>query len=196
MRRYCVLFFLVLTQSIFSQVEWGAKLGAAFPSDTKLLKLFEEDNRLEAIENKISNMQIGLYSQIELASVFVRPELHFASARLKFKDFDYTQGNLEMPISVGFKIVPLLSVFAGPSIKFSLTEKIKNSAFFEEAKKESTIVLHLGTRFHLGALGVGLRYERAFKQNEIKLIKNNVPLPFGSFDNRPKQLILDLAFRF
>ena len=84
----------------------------------------------------------------------------------------------------------------GPTAQYRLSEKIKEVAFFEEVKKESTVAFHFGARVHLGNVGIGLRYERPFSSNEIKVIENNLELPFGSFDNRPKQILLDISFRF
>lgn len=191
---YILIFFFV--QNLFAQFEWGVKVGASFPSDTKLLTILQENNRIEMLENKLTGMQLGVYGQFELASIFIRPELQYANTQLKFKNFNYSQGALELPVSVGLKLLPVLSAYLGPSIQYRFGEKIKDVAFFEEVKKESTIGFHFGTRVHLGSLGIGLRYERAFSSNEIKVIENNLELPFGFFDNRPKQILLDLSFRF
>jgi len=195
--RYGYLFFIFfLSQTLIAQLEWGVKLGASFPADTKLLTLVKENNRLEKLENQVTGMQLGLYAQIKVASLFIRPEVQYANTQLTFKDFNYSEGALEIPVSVGLKLLPLLSVYVGPTMHYQLNGKIKEAAFLEAIKKESTFGFHFGTRVHLGNLGIGLRYERPFSSSELKIIENNVALPFGTFDNRPKQFLLDLSFRF
>lgn len=196
MRHLYYIFLILFTQNLIAQLEFGVKLGASFPSDTKLLTILQENNRIETLENRVSGLQLGVYGQFELSSIFVRPELHYSNTQLKFKNFNYSQGMLEMPVSVGLKLLPIVSIYLGPTAQYRLSEKIKDLAFFDEVKKESTITFHFGTRIHLGNLGIGLRYERPFSNNEIKVIENNLALPLGTFDNRPKQILLDLSFRF
>lgn len=181
---------------LFSQFEWGAKFGASFPSETDLLKLVSEMDQLSKLENSVTGWQVGFYGKIELSSVYLRPELQYTTTLLKFKDFEYTKGNLEMPISVGFEFLSILSIFAGPSLQYQIGDTIESAVFVEEIENKTTFGFHFGTRVQIGAIGVGLRYERAFSGNEIEVINKNVNLPFGSFDNRPKQFLIDLSYRF
>ena len=55
--------------------------------------------------------------------------------------------------------------------------------------------LNFGIGLNLNRLGVDLRYERGFSDNEATLISNNIISPNGRLDTRPEQLILSLSYR-
>ena len=196
MKHLTVLLACFAVSTLFSQFEWGAKFGSSFPSETDLLKLVSETDQLNKLENSVTGWQFGFYGKIVLSSIYLRPELQYTTTRLKFQDFSYTKGNLEMPISVGFEFLSILSILAGPSIQYQISDTIKSADIVKEIENKATLGFHFGTRVQIGPIGVGLRYERAFSEEEIEVINNNINLPFGSFDNRPKQFLIDLSYRF
>ena len=196
MKHLIILLACFTVSPLFFFFVCGAKFGASFPSETDLLKLVRETDQLTKLENSVTGWQVGFYGKIELSSIYLRPELQYTTTRLKFEDFEYTKGNLEMPISVGFEFLSILSVFAGPSLQYQISDTIESVVFVKEIENKTTLGFHFGMRVQIGPIGVGLRYERAFSGKEIEVINNNVNLPFGSFDNRPKQLLIDLSYRF
>ena len=52
--------------------------------------------------------------------LYLRPELHYS----EFKDnLKVTQSRIEAPISLGLKILPILSGFAGPTLRYEMTSR-------------------------------------------------------------------------
>ena len=56
---------------------------------------------------------------------------------MNFKDFEYTKGNLEMPISVGFEFLSILSIFAGPSLQYQISDTIESAVFVKEIENKT-----------------------------------------------------------
>ena len=52
----------------------------------------------------------------------------------------------------------------------------------------------MGTRLQLGRLGIGIRFERGFTDNEIAIIENNGTDIRGRVDTRAKQWILSASY--
>ena len=54
--------------------------------------------------------------------------------------------------------------------------------------------LHFGIGAELGKLGIDIRYERGFTDNEIKIF--NIDQSNFNLDSRPEQLIFSLFYKF
>ena len=65
-----------------------------------------------------------------------------------------------------------------------------------DVESDFTVGLHLGAGVNLGKIGIDLRYERGFSDNEARFINTNITeLGTSRVDTRPDQLILSLSLK-
>ena len=98
-----------------------------------------------------------------------------------------------MPIIFGYKVLGPVSVFGGPSFKYSLS----NSSNFnlEEIKDKYSVGLLLGTRIKIKSVSLGLRYERGLNRKEILIINaNGVQLDDANVDLTTNKLSLNISY--
>ena len=108
----------------------------------------------------------------------------------KFNTISFQSTNLEIPISIGYKFLPPLSVFAGPSIQYRLDENMNID--LSSLGDNSTLGLHLGSRLHLGSFAIDLRYERGLKESEVNLL--DVQEVTQTFDARGQKWSLGISY--
>ena len=189
---YLSLLLSFLITPLFAQFEFGVKGGVNYdsfgdlnPTDVSLAS-FEADAK--------TAFHVGVYSKIDLLLFYLRPELQFSQSRSDFSDNSSIALNkIEAPILLGYKILGPLSVFAGPSFQYILSEKA-TAVNLGEVSENFTVGLQLGTRLQLGRFGLGIRFERGFTDNEIDIIGNNGTDIRGKVDARAKQWILSASY--
>jgi hypothetical protein len=91
-----------------------------------------------------------------LSKLYVRPELHFSKFGTNFENITVGQSRIELPVSIGFKIFPLLSAFGGLSYRLDLG----NTGDFslESISGDSSAGIHFGVRIHLGKFGIDAKF--------------------------------------
>lgn len=188
------LLFLILAPSfVFSQFSFGAKAGLNYDS---LGSLSSELNSLTDLDASAqTGFHVGVYGQINVFTLYLRPEIQFSQTKSAFGESGTLEFNkIEMPLLAGYRFFPFLSVFAGPSFHYIFNQK---ASLFNlgEMKEQTTVGLQMGTRIQLGRLGLGIRFERGFTDNEITLLGNNNLDVTGRIDTRPKQWILSASYR-
>ena len=98
-----------------------------------------------------------------------------------------------MPVIFGYKILGPISIFAGPSFNYSLS----NSSNFdlEDIKDKYTLSLLLGSRVKIKSISLGLRYERGLNNKEIAIINaNGVELNDANVDLTTNKLTLNVSY--
>ena len=172
---------------LFSQLEYGIVGGANFQASGDL-KSSVIDVCKETAQRR-TGYYVGLYGQINIFIFYLRPELHLTHLSSKFDTISFQSTNLEIPISIGYKVLPPLSVFAGPSIQYRLDENINMNP--SSLGVNSTLGLHLGSRLHLGSFAIDLRYERGLKESEVALL--NAQGVTQTFDARGQKWSLGIS---
>ena len=149
---------------------------------------------LDDAVSKINGINIGVYSQIKLLMLYVRPELHFTTYETNFGDAigNIKTSRIEAPVSVGLKILPILSGFAGPTFRYKLKGDEKK---LETITSNATMGVHFGVRVHLGKLGIDVRLDRAISKEETKLLGDN-SISDVEFDSRPNTVSVGLSYAF
>ena len=112
---------------------------------------------------------------------------------INIAEHSYKSTDIQVPIIFGYKILGPISVFAGPSFKYSLS----NSSNFdlEEIKDKYTLSLLIGSRVKFRSLSLGLRYERGLNNKEILIINaNGVELDNANVDLTTNKLSLNLSY--
>ena len=191
-----VFFYLLCSISLmgFSQFDYGFKAGISFNSPGEITNGLGD---FEAAGNSIENasgFSIGAYGSIDLLLVYIRPELQFTRYNQNFESIAYKQSKIELPVSVGYKVLPFLSLFAGPSLHYAISQNSSDINLEDLGDNKITYGAHFGARVAIGPLGVDLRYERGLKPNEIDFIQNNDINISGSLNTQPKQWVLGISY--
>jgi hypothetical protein len=95
---------------------------------------------------------------------------------------------LDAPILVGLNIIGPLNIFAGPSLQYILDTELEGFDV-NDAQEEFTVGAQLGVGLDFGRLGIDLRYERGFNENEVEFSG----IDRRRIDTRPEQLIVALS---
>ena len=207
--RYLFILLIFFSSNLFSQGNLGLNFG------------LNDDNfgSIENIKNKIDNykldiknstgFQLGVFTEIDLITFYIRPEFNLIFSKSKnasaiegsslldqsinIAEHSYKSTDLQVPIIFGYKILGPISVFAGPSFKYSLS----NSSNFdlEDIKDKYTLSLLLGSRVKFKSLSIGLRYERGLNNKELLIINaNGVNLENANVDITTNKLTLNLSY--
>ena len=207
--RYLFILLIFFSSNLFSQGNLGLNFG------------LNDDNfgSIENIKNKIDNynldiknstgFQLGVFTEIDLITFYIRPEFNLIFSKSKnasaiegsslldqsinIAEHSYKSTDLQVPIIFGYKILGPISVFAGPSFKYSLS----NSSNFdlEDIKDKYTLSLLLGSRVKFKSLSLGLRYDRGLNNKELLIINaNGVNLENANVDITTNKLTLNLSY--
>lgn len=140
-------------------------------------KLKNQDDLTD--QNSIMGYQLGIFSRLGGAGMYVQPELYLGSKGNKFVSVEDAGGNeveakgkvkfttLDLPVLLGTKIGPNklnLRFMAGPVFSFIIDENTTFDSAYDNISdfgnyKKQTIGLQAGTGVDLGNLTVDLRYE-------------------------------------
>ena len=156
---------------------------------------FESIGDAARAPDKNLGYHVGLYGKVDLGRLYVRPELFYTKTKSDYEDDSFEMSKIDFPVLVGIKIFGPLHIFAGPSFQYILNTEY-DGITIDDVENDFSVGAHLGVGVNLGKLGVDLRYERGFGDNEARFINTNVTtLPESRIDTRPEQLILSLSFK-
>ncbi|WP_081820660.1 outer membrane beta-barrel protein [Sediminibacter sp. Hel_I_10] len=135
---------------------------------------------------------LGVFGKIGDRFYF-RPELVYTSMKSDYDSDVFTTQKLDAPLLVGVKVIGPLSVFGGPSLQYILNNEF-DGIDIDNVENDFSVGLNFGIGLSLGKLGLDLRYERGYSENEATFIGNNLGEDVSSrVDTRPDQLILSLS---
>lgn len=175
-----------------AQIDIGFVGGMNFHATGDLTSAISDIGDFRETAQRKSGYFIGLYSELNILTFYVRPEIHYTQLQSAYDNFDIATTNLELPISIGYKFLPALSVFAGPSFQYRLKDKLDEN--FQDIRAKSTVGGHLGARIAMGVIALDLRYERGLNESEVQFL-NNKGIN-GRFDSRGEKWILGVSFSF
>ena len=148
----------------------------------------------EAARNPDRNVgfHLGVWGKLG-NKLYVRPELIYTKTKSDYNGDDFDMSKLDLPVLVGTKVIGPLHVFAGPAFQYILDTEFDGISI-DNVENDFTVGLHIGAGVNLGRLGIDLRYERGFSENEGRFINTNITTVGDSrIDTRPDQLILSLS---
>jgi len=182
---------LLSTTLLQAQFEFGVKGGLNYDSlgDVDYTDISATD--LSA--GSRTGYHIGAYGKIHLLLFYLRPEIQFTKINSGFADKNIGLSKIEAPILLGYKILGPLSVFAGPSFEYILNEDVEGTTF-TDIEENFTVGLQIGTRISFGRLGLGVRYERGFTDNDVRILGANGVDVEGRIDARPNQFIISASY--
>lgn len=181
------LFCIMASQMAFSQLEYGIKGGLNFDSAGKITKLNDDVISKGDLKSE-SGFNLGVYAQVDVLIFYLRSELQYTKVKRSFEDLNITTSRLELPVSLGYRVLGPLSFFGGPTVFYNLSNKT-NIDSFNSLKNKLNFGYHLGVRFNLGSVGADIRYEKGVSS----LVGNAVKVE--STDLRPNQIVLGLSLK-
>lgn len=137
---------------------------------------------------------VGVFGKIG-SKIYFKPELVYTATKSDYTNDSFTMQKLDAPLLVGVKIVGPLSVFAGPSLQYILDSKL-GDVTIDNIEEDFSVGLNFGLGVSFKKIGIDLRYERGFSDNEATFINNNnnTNINIGDrLDTRPDQLILSVS---
>ncbi|WP_299530439.1 porin family protein [Ulvibacterium sp.] len=138
---------------------------------------------------------IGLFGKLEISRLYLRPELVYTKTKSDYDGNDFDMSKLDVPVLLGAKIIGPLHVFAGPSFQYILNTEF-DGIDIDDVENDFTVGLNIGAGVNLGKLGVDIRYERGFSNNEAEFVNTNITSVGPSrIDTRPDQLIVSLSLK-
>ena len=100
---------------------------------------------------------------------------------------------VDAPILVGVKVLGPISIFGGPSLQYILDTEF-DGINIDDVEEDFSVGLNFGIALNFNKIGIDLRYERGFSENEATFFNNNNINVADRIDTRPEQLILSFSF--
>lgn len=143
-------------------------------------------------ENPDKNVgyHVGLFGKIG-NQIYLKPELVYTSTKSDYNSDDFKMQKLDLPVLVGAKVLGPISVFGGPAFQYILNSKF-GDVTVNDVENDFTVGLNFGIGLNINKLGIDLRYERGFSNNEATFIQSN-NVEVSRLDTRPDQLILSFS---
>lgn len=135
---------------------------------------------------------LGVFGKIG-DKLYLRPELVYTATKSDYASDEFSVKKLDLPVLVGIRVLGPLSVFAGPSFQYILDSEF-DGITIDNVQDDFSLGLNFGIGVNFNKIGIDLRYERGFNNNEATFIDNNLGAGVLSrIDTRPDQLILSLS---
>lgn len=199
MKKQTILVLIALLMGGYAQAQggnalWGVKLGLNYSGNGSFVNSVSEFE----LESEDGDRSVGFHAGVfgKLGDkIFVRPELVFTRTGSDYSEGDLKINKLDLPVLAGFKVIGPLNVFAGPSFQYLISGKL-GDVELDNLESDITVGLNLGVSVDISNIGLEVRYERGFSENEANFINSNiVTLADDTVDTRPDQLILSLSIK-
>ena len=192
-RVYLLLFFvLAIVSSALAQngSGFGIKGGVNYNANGDY---FNSISNTSDDPTRAIGYHIGVFGKLG-NKVYLKPELMYTSTNSEYDAGDFKLQRIDAPVLVGIKVLGPLSVFAGPAFQYILDSDIDN-ARVSDLENDFTVGLNFGIGLNFNSVGIDLRYERGFSENEVTIISNNSTINVDRLDTRPDQLILSFSIK-
>jgi hypothetical protein len=203
MKKIIVIFTLFAFSLIHAQndklLDFGLVLGSNYTS-TDELTISGGFNGIQESINGAKKMGVhgGLFVQINFNEMYIRPEVLYTMTKSSYNDIDFDQTKIDIPVLYGFKIIGPISMFAGPSLQYTLTSELKDIDY-ENIDIESDLMVNaqVGLAVKFGKqIRIDLRYEKGLSDNIISL-KQDLSADGFQYDinTRPEQFMLSISLQ-
>lgn len=194
-----VFAFGSMTAFAQSDSGFGIKAGLNYNKNGDLIGSVADagEDIIQGSDGKVG-FHVGFYGKLDFPKIYLRPELVYTMTKSSYdfdgKTNDYDISKIDLPVLLGYKIIGPLHVFAGPAFQYTLSNDL-GDVVIEDVQNDFTVGLHMGVGVNLGNIGIDVRYERGFSENEANFIGNNVTDISGRVDARPSQIIFGLSLK-
>ena len=207
MKNHTLILFLLLNTTLYSQGNLGISFGLNDDSFGSIENISSTNDNYDLDLKNATGFQFGVYTEIDLITFYIRPELNFifskanqgsalltGNATEDILKHNLKSSEIQVPIIFGYNILGPLSIFGGPSFKYNL--KTSSDIFnLEDIKDKYILSILLGTRIKMRSLGIDLRYERGLNNGELKIINDNgLNIPNGNIDSTTNRFSILLSY--
>ena len=133
----------------------------------------------------------GLFGKVG-KDLYFRPEVVYTATKSDYNDDSFEMQKIDAPLLVGLKVLGPISIFGGPAIQYILDTEF-DGVSISEVENEFSVGVNFGIGLNFKKLGIDLRYERGFSDNEATFVNKNIINTQSRLDTRPDQLILSLS---
>lgn len=178
---------------------FGLKAGLSYNKNGDLIGTVGDagQNIIEGAEGK-TGYHVGFWGKLDFPKVYLRPELVYSKTKSSYTldgaSNDYDVSKLDMPVLLGYKLLGPLHIFAGPAFQYTLKNDL-GDLDIQDVENDFSVGLNAGVGVNLGKVGLDVRYERGFSENEAEFIGNNITDISGRVDSRPSQVIFALSLK-
>lgn len=197
MKKVMILLFCITAVAAASgqSAKFGIKGGLNFGSTGDITTI---SNETFNGENQLG-YHLGVLARFKFSGIFLQPEVVYTQLETEFEgtgaEANYSLSKIDIPILLGLDIVGPLNIKAGPAFQLLVNNELELEGITAGDPENSfTIGYQIGAGLQLGSLGIDLRYESAFGENNSLLTED--VLAFASIDNRPSQWILSVSYVF
>lgn len=184
-----LLFLATLSSTAYAQTAngFGFKVGLNYNAN---------GNYFQSVSNNAENpdrnigFHFGLFGKFG-KQVYFKPEVVYTSTKSDYTDDSFKMQKVDVPLLVGLKVLGPISVFGGPSFQYILDTEF-DGVSINNIDKDLSVGLNFGIGLNLNKIGIDVRYERGFSNNEANFLNNN-NIDTSRLDTRPDQLILSLS---
>ncbi len=184
-----LLVFISFSSSAQKGSSFGFKGGLNYSANGDYFEAIGENSK-----NPDRNIgyHIGVFGKLG-NQLYFRPELVYTATKSEYDNNDFNVKKIDAPLLVGIKVLGPVSVFGGPSLQYILDTEF-DGIDIDNVEDDFSVGLNFGIGLNLNKIGIDLRYERGFSDNEASFINNNIGAGVASrIDTRPDQLILSLS---
>jgi len=207
MKNHTLILFLLLNTTLYSQGNLGISFGLNDDSFGSIENISSTIDNYDLDLKNATGFQFGVYTEIDLITFYIRPELNFifskanqgsalltGNATEDILKHNLKSSEIQVPIIFGYNILGPLSIFGGPSFKYNL--KTSSDIFnLEDIKDKYILSLLLGSRIKIRSLGIDLRYERGLNNGELKIINyTELNIPNGNIDSTTNRFSILLSY--
>lgn len=193
--------FALLGTAAFAQSGsgFGIKAGLSYNKNGDLIGTVGDatQNIVEGAEGK-TGFHFGFWGKLDFPKIYIRPEAVYTRTKSTYsldgESNDYDVSKLDVPVLLGYKLVGPLHIFAGPAFQYTLSNDLGDLEI-ADVENDFTVGLNAGVGVNLGKVGVDVRYERGFSENEAEFIGNNITDISGRVDSRPSQIIFAVSLK-
>lgn len=152
---------------------------------------FESINANAENPDRNIGFHFGVFGKIG-EELYLKPELVYTNTKSDYTNDSFKMQKIDAPILVGLKVLGPISVFGGPSFQYILDSEFEGISI-NDIDNDLSVGLNFGIGLNLNKIGIDLRYERGFSNNEASFLNNN-NIDTSRLDTRPDQLIVSLSF--
>ena len=113
----------------------------------------------------------GLFGKIG-NRVYFKPEVVYTSTKSDYNNDTFKMQKIDAPLLVGLKVLGPISVFGGPALQYILDTEY-NGISINDVENEFSVGLNFGIGLNFNSVGIDLRYERGFNNNEATFLNDN-----------------------
>ena len=185
-----LLFLATLSTTTYAQSAngFGFKAGLNYNANGNYFE--SVSNNAEHPDRNIG-FHFGVFGKFG-QQIYFKPEVVYTSTKSDYTSNSFKMQKVDVPLLVGLKVLGPISVFGGPSFQYILDSEFDNISI-NEIDNDLSVGLNFGIGLNLNKIGIDVRYERGFSNNEANFLNNN-NIDTSRLDTRPDQLILSLSF--